>query len=282
MKTLIHKLILILLISSCENELKKTPIEDGKFQTEEKLNDSIVLFKTYNSNQQLESKDYENIRTKIHKIYNFDAKGKLTESAIGFSSKENTNFSYVDCRYFDTNGKILYRKILNSEFQTLAHYYYDSVHNIKRYVFYNENTNSIRSEIAFNKNSKVNDEYSRYLSIKKDGVKLILYPSWFRGIHKNAIITIYSFEGTKRNLEKEIKLTNTSELSINLKDLDTSKTYSIAVSAQRGYIEGFPYLVPSSILIDDFKNIPNNNLYPIIVKDGKLQSGEYLLNGGEK
>lgn len=268
----------VLVMTSCENELKRTPIGDGKFETSEKLNDSIVLIKTYNSNEKLEAKDYENIRTKIHKLYYYNEKGKLTEAGVGFSNKENTNFSYVDCRYFESNnGKMMYRKILNTEAQTLAHYYYDSVLNLKRQVFYNESSKSIRSEISFNKNGTVNNEYSSYLTIKKNGDRLFFYPSWYKGIHKEAIIMIYTLEGTEIHYEKEISFKNTSELILNLKNLDTSKIYSIAVFAQQGYREGLPLLVPSSILIDDLNNIPTNNLYPVIIKDGQMHSGKYLL-----
>lgn len=277
MKTLYTICILFTLLCSCENELIKTPVEGGRFQTKEKLNDSIVLVKLYDSNQVLELKDYENIRSKIHIAYRYNDKGKLEGTLIGYRNKENTTFSYSDCRYFNSSGTLLYRKILNVDDQIIADYYYDSTLNLKRHVFYNEKYNSIRSEISFNKNGSVNQEHSKYLTIKKKQNKLVLYPSWFSGIHKIATISIYSLQGTEQIFEKEINFKNTRELVVSLQEFDTSKIYAIFATAQRGYVDGLCLMEPTGILIDDFNDIPENNLHPVIVKNGQLHSGKYLL-----
>ncbi len=277
MKALFTICILFTLLCSCEDELIKTPIEGGRFQTKEKLNDSIVLVKLYDSNQVLELKDYENIRTKIHKAYHYNEQGKLTETLIGYRNKENTNFSFSDCRYFNSAGKLLYRMIVNVDDQIIAHYYYDSTLNLKRQVFYNENYNSIRSEISFNKNGSVNQEHSKYLTIKKKHDKLVLHPSWFSGIHKIATISIYSLKGTEQIFEKEINFKNTRELVVGLQELDTSKIYAIIATAQRGYVDGLCLMENTGILIDDFNDIPENNLHPVILKNGQVHSGKYLL-----
>jgi hypothetical protein len=277
MKALFTICILFTLLCSCEEELKKTSIGDGKYETTEQLNDSIILVKTFNSKQILEGKDYENIKTRIHKMYFLDENGKLSETAIAFFNKDNTNFSYADCRYFNSSGKLLYRKILNVDDQIIAHYYYDSTLNLKRQVFYNENYNSIRSEISFNKNGSVNQEHSKYLTIKKKHDKLVLHPSWFSGIHKIATISIYSLKGTEQIFEKEINFKNTRELVVGLHELDTSKIYAIIATAQRGYVDGLCLMENTGILIDDFNDIPENNLHPVILKNGQVHSGKYLL-----
>lgn len=270
-------ILFFICITACNQSLEKVQLSDGRYQTEEKLNDSIIQIKVYNSSDKIEAINFKNIKSKIQTVYYFDENGLFKESRIGYPNKQNSAFSYVDCRYFNSKGKLMYRKILNSKDEMLAHFYFDSTLNLKRQVFYNERSNSIRSEIAYSLNGKVNQEISSFLMIQKKGNKLILQPSWINGKHSFTKITVYTYEGEERNLVKEIEFKNTSELFLNLDELDTTKVTSIAVSAIRGEYEGLPSLVPTSILIDNFNNIPKNNLSPTIVKDGKIQSGTDLL-----
>lgn len=278
MKKYLFIVIVGLILFSCKGELNKEYIGNNKYETKEQLNDSIVLIKRYNSFDKMEAANFKNTKSNICKIFFYDESGRLKESGIGFPNKNNSGFSYVDCRYFNTNGELLYRKILNSENELLVHFYYDSVRKLKRRVFYNEGKNSVRSEIAYDLNGNINNDESSFLMAVKKGNKLILKPNWIRGKHKYAKITMYTYDGYNRKFVKELNFNDSLELYIKISDLNKEKINSIVVSAVRGEIEGLPSLVPISILIDDVNNLPKNNLYPIILKDGKFQSGKYLLN----
>ncbi|AEA44428.1 hypothetical protein [Fluviicola taffensis] len=273
--------IIALVFMSCEGKLKKTPLIDGTFETKVKLNDSIILINRYDSNEKLNSKDYENLNTKIHKIFYYDEFGALKESAIGYPDKTNTNFSYVDCKYFDSKGNLKSRKILNSDYTVLAHYYCDSTLNVFRKVFYGELTKRKISEISCTENKIIDLENTDFLNVNRKGNLLYLKPSWFKGIHKRAMITINSYDGINRNFISEVVVENKRDLCVDLRKIDTFKVVSITVSVEHGSKFGMPLLVPISILIDDFNHIPENNLFPVIVKDGQIRSGKYLLEGGK-
>jgi len=271
----VKKILVIISIftitQGCKEELKRVPLADGKYETSVTINDSITLTRTYYPNERLFAKDFQNVKSNIHSIYYFNKDRKLESHFIG---NETT---YADIRYFDNQGKFDFRKLLNPKGEVLAQFYRDDKTGWKYQEFYSEYSKQLRSKIVFYKNGKVNKEQSSFLSIKKNGDILILNPSWHDGIHKKAIVEVYQINGTENIILKTLTFNDVKDLFVDLSDIDCTKSISIAVFAQKGVINGMPNLISSSFLIDDFENIPSNNLFPVIVNDGNLRSGRYLL-----
>jgi hypothetical protein len=241
----------------CSNNPVMIELEDGSFESKQKINNCIILSKYYNKEKELIGKIYYNEKTGFRNSYIFE-KGKLIIT-------ENKNKKKRDFVIFKTYNPQGY--IENKYFRTYANdnlivkdFYKNG--RIKEIKYFYEGRDTINSSIRFNTDGTESD-LSNYIKMKFKNDTLYISPTLFQ--RKNFLeLSLMAYED--KSLKNRIFISaqiNSKSMFIPFKTLrikTPKKLFLIVEFTWKETSKNKKWTEIHYIEIKDFKNMAPNNL----------------------